>query len=52
MFHKKIETKEDAMAFIKAGKSSKDILDRLEMLDSLIENSSQEEETEEDLQVV
>lgn len=54
MYHKKIETKEDAMAFLKSGKRASDILERLEMLDSLLDNSSQEEveETEEVLQSV
>jgi hypothetical protein len=43
MFHKKIETQEDALEFIQKGKTSKDILDRLEMLDSLIDSETQTE---------
>lgn len=50
MFHKKIETKADAIEFIQTGKSAAQILERLDMLESLIENSSQEE-TEEVLSV-
>lgn len=50
MFHKKIESKADAIQFIQTGKTAKQLLERLEMLENLIETGSQEE-TEEALTV-
>jgi hypothetical protein len=44
MFHKKIETHKDAISFLKGGERANDILERLELLESLIEKTSQGEE--------
>jgi hypothetical protein len=50
MFHKKIETTADAVEFLQGGKKANEILERLEMLENLIEQDSQQE-TEEVLPV-